>query len=259
LLRRILLTVVITFTVIFVGVQWIGPVALSFYAARKAPPVARIVPTDLKDKSVSDALGKKLSYFGYEFEVPWSDLDESQTELYPKNKPEKWRADLHFRSGLRLIVSAIPPRSWAAELATDFKVPPQAIESSFEAKSDYSFLKNLYEFAPSKMHYWALSPRVHYHEQILLMIKSVSLLKPADTGIFNVQNRSFNGFQQGNPQARQDEIAVHLLSDDGSVEMIFLQKDYQNPAGVTQPEINRIIQSLRTAQGGAPAAQIANK
>ena len=74
LLRRVVLTVVITLTVIFVSVEWISPVALSYYAARNVLPAAR-VPTDLKDKSVSDAPGEKLSYVGYEFEVPWNDLD----------------------------------------------------------------------------------------------------------------------------------------------------------------------------------------
>jgi hypothetical protein len=95
-----LITVVVTLAVVFVGLNWIAPVALSFYAAKKAPAVASIVPTELNDKSVSQAPGTKLSYFGYEFEVPWSDFDETRTKLYPKDKPEKTRVDLRFHSGL---------------------------------------------------------------------------------------------------------------------------------------------------------------
>lgn len=245
--RRVLVTAAITLAVIFVGVQWVLPVELSFDAARNSLPIARIVPTDLKDTSASEAPGKTLSYFGYEFEIPWSDLDENQTKLYPKDKPEKCRADLRFRSGLRLVVTAIPAGEWANELATQFKVPRQSIESSFEAKSDYSFLRNLYQFTPGKMHYWALSPRVHYREHFLLTMKTAALLPSAATGIFNLQNQSYKGFQEGNPQVRQDGIDIHLFSDQGSIEMIFSQKDYQNPTGVTQPEINRIVQSLRKA------------
>ena len=37
---------------------------------------------------------------------------------------------------------------------------------------------------------------------------------------------------------------IDHYSDDGSVELIFSEKNYKIPAGVTQPEINRIIQSL---------------
>ncbi len=245
LARRILVTAAITLAVIFAGVQWVLPVALSFDAARNSLPITRIVPTDLKDRSVSQAPGKTLSYFGYEFEVPWSDLDENQTQLYPKDKPEKCKADLRFRSGLRLVITATPAQEWTNGLATQLKVPRRRIESSFGAKSDYSFLRNLYEFTPDKMHYWALSPRVHYREHFLLTIKTAALLPLAGTGIFNLQNESFKGFQQGDPQVRQTGIEIHLFSDEGSIEMIFSQKDYQNPAGVTQPEINRIVQSLR--------------
>jgi hypothetical protein len=259
LLKRILLTVVITLTVIFVGVQWIAPVALSFYAARKVPPVARIVPANLRDNSVSIAQGKELAYFGYEFEVPWSDFDDTQTELYPKDKREKFKVFLHFRSGLQLSFSAIPPQSWATELSTDFKAPRQSIESSFQAQSDYGFLKNLYEFSPDKMHYWALSPRVHYREIMLLTIKSVSLMTAADTGIFNIQNQTYRGFQQGDPSLRGDRIAIELFSEDGGVEIVFFQKDYRNPAGVTQPEINLIVQSLSKAPGETVAAKLVRK
>jgi hypothetical protein len=59
--------------------------------------------------------------------------------------------------------------------------------------------------------------------------------------------QSYKAFQEGNPQVRQDEIVVHLFSDAGSIEMIFLQKDYQNPTGVSQPEIKRIVHSLHEA------------
>ncbi|MGA9510912.1 MAG: hypothetical protein WBV55_19985 [Candidatus Sulfotelmatobacter sp.] len=263
LLGRIVLTVVITLTLIFVSVQWIAPVALSFYTVRKARPVVRIIPIDLKDKSVSDAPGKQLSYFGYEFEVPWSDLDETQTKLYPINSSEKNGVDLRFRSGLRLEMKAVPPREWAMGLSETFTGTPQATEALFgheTMKSDYSFLKTLYEFTPDKMNHWAPSQGAHVREEFLLTIKSISLSKAAESGIFNLQNQSYRGFQQGNPEVRQDGIAVNLYSGEGSVEIIFLQKYYQNSAGVTQPEINRIVQSLRRVpQGGGAATQLAGR
>src|SRR5580658_8978732 len=154
MLRRILITVAVALAVVFVGVNWIAPVALSFYAAEKAPPAASIVPIDLKDRSVSTAAGQKLSYFGYEFEIPWIDLDESQTKLYPKDKSEKTKVDLRFRSGLRLVITARPPRKYAQDLPVDFKVSPGVIEASFgreTMQSDYKFLRALYEFTPDKM------------------------------------------------------------------------------------------------------------
>jgi len=158
LLIRILTTVIITLGVIAFGAFWVAPVALSFDAARKAPPVARVVPTGLKDLSVSQVPGTKVSYVGYEFEIPWNDLEETRTRSVPKDNP--YMVGLVFRSGLHLIVSASPPRMLPTEFAREWKLSPQLLESVFGrgvSQSEYSFLENLYEFTPAKMHRWALT------------------------------------------------------------------------------------------------------
>jgi hypothetical protein len=242
-LRRVLLTLVITLAVIFAGVQWVAPVVLSFYSGREAPTFTRVVPTELKDLSISQASGKKLSYFGYEFEIPWNDLDETQTKLYPKDKP-KCRADLHFHSGLRLVVTAVRPRELVDGLAEMAKVSPQRIGATF-GSSDYRVIRAIYEFTPDKMTHWSFSQRVYSREEFLLILKMAATLPSANSGIFNIGNQDFKGFQDGDPRVRQDGVVVQLFADDGSVEFIFSQKNYQNPSGLTQPEINRIIQSLR--------------
>src|SRR5579863_3989169 len=154
--RRILITIAVTLTVLFIGIYWVAPVALSLYSSRKALPITRVVPTQLSDGSVSQAAGAKLSYLAYEFDVPWSDLDESRTTLYPKDKPVKSMARLYFRSGLQLIVVASPPHSMADQMMkTDFKMSPQAFSAVFgqqAADSDYEFMKRVFEFSPDKMH-----------------------------------------------------------------------------------------------------------
>ena len=263
LLRRILITAFVALAVVFVGLNWLAPVALSFYAAKKAPAVASVVPTDLKDKSISKAPGQKLSYFGYEFEVPWSDLDETQTRVYPKDNPDKTKVELRFRSGLRLAIRTTPPGEWAKVLPTTFKVSAQDLESVFgreTMKSDYSFAKALYEFTPDNMNYWTVSESASNREELLLTVKSIALRKSAETGIFSIQNERYKGFQEGNPRVRQGEIVVDLYSDEGGVEMVFFQEDYRNFAGVTQPEINRIVQSLRkVSQKESPTPSVAQK
>jgi hypothetical protein len=249
LLRRILTTVAITLAVIAFLAFWVAPVALSFDAARKASPVTRVVPTDLKDLSVLPVPGTGLSCAGYEFEIPWTDLDESQTRSVPKDHPDM--VALVFRSGLHLIVSAVPARVFPNGFAHEGKVSPHNFESVFAAaaaQSDYDFHKHLYEFTPDKMHLWALFPSVHYREQFLLDVKEVVLAgSTADTGIFNVQSQNWRGFQLGDPKAHPLRIAVHLYSDKGSVELTFAGKDGRSPVAVTQPEINRIVESLRQA------------
>jgi hypothetical protein len=242
--------VAITVAVILAGTYWIGPIALSFYTARKVPPVARVVPTELKDHTVSEAARTRLSYLGYDFEVPWSDLDQSRTELYPKDKSEKRSVICVFNSGLRLWLKVVPPREFAGLWATDFKTPPRTFEAIFgpgSASSDYVFVNSVYGFTPDKMHHWSLSQPTHVREQMVLITKSMMLVKAADSGIFNLHTQSYAGFQQGDPRAGRDTVVVDLYSGDDHVEMLFLQKDYNNSLGVTQPEINAVVQSLHRA------------
>jgi len=257
LLPRILITIVVTLAVIFVLVNWVAPVGLSFYAAKKTPAVARVVPTELKDHSVADVPGSRLAYVGYEFEVPWNDLDDAQTKFYPKNAAEKNRVDLHFRSGLRLIVTAIPPHEWSHNLAAESKVSSEDIEAEYGAeamKSDYSFVKTLYEFTPGKMNHWQVFRGTHARDQLLLILKSLMPLKAAESGIFNIQNQDYKGFQQGAPQMHPDGVAINLYRDDGSIEMLFQTKDYRIASGLTQAELNRVIGSVRRVPQNIPAA-----
>ena len=246
ILRRAVVTLVISCGVIFAGAFWVGPMALSYYAAKGMPAAASVTPTDLSDHSVSQAGGLHLSYVGYDFEVPWTDLDAARSTLYPKDKSEKTEAVLVFRSGLRLTVTAVPAKEFAHEFATAVKMSPLEIDTVYgngAANSDYIFAKSIYDFSPDKMHHWCTSSETQAREQAMVIMKSILPSKPAETGIFNIQNASYKGFQQGNTKVRQDYLLVNLYSDDGSVQFKFGQKDY--PAGVTQAEINRIVQSLQ--------------
>jgi len=157
--RRILLGSVIVLVLVVVALNWALPVGMSFYAARSAPAIAGIVPQPLKDTSVSAAPGTKLAYFGYEFEVPWSDFDAGSTPPVPKNAPTPKRADLHFRSGLRLIVTALPPAESEKNFEKEMHLPPKDLEAAFGRdvmNSDYRFLKMVYEFTPIR---WIIGQR----------------------------------------------------------------------------------------------------
>jgi hypothetical protein len=146
------------------------------------------------------------------------------------------------------MITALPPRELINGISGELRTSPQTMEAAFghEAMtSDYNFVKTLYEFTPDTMHHWSISSRVFSREAMLLILKSLGPAKCAETGIFKVQNQSLEGFQQGNAENREYGVVVDLYSDDGSVELIFSEKNYNASAGVTQPEINRIIHSLR--------------
>jgi len=238
ILRRIL----IGFAVLFAAQYFVVP-AVVLYFARRAPAVARVVPTDLKDLAVSQAPGTKLSCVGYELEVPWSDVDQSQTAVSEGGEGFQ-TAGICLRSGLKLFISARP------------------LQKGFP---EYAFLKQVYAVTPDQFRYWTLFKGGHYRDARLLLAKSALLeniglgfkANPAENGILEIRSPEFKGFQYGDPQNWQPVVELSLYSDDGSVKIRILQKDYDR-IGVTQPEINRIVQSLhRTAKSDSKSVTAA--
>jgi len=183
---------------------WALPVGLSLYLTKTAPAITRQVPRSLIDFSTSETPRTRLSYFGREFEVPWMDIDESQTKLEARQDHQiVW---VCFRSGLKLFVWITPHRKTAF---------------------DYAFLKRAYEITPDKIHYWSFSPHQRSQDQILLALKASFLQdiglgmssNPAETGIFDLQGNGYRGFQYGNPKVRPSMLEVRLYDQDESIEM----------------------------------------
>ena len=146
-LRRIVVIVAVTLAAIFVAAEWVAPVVMSINTARKPPRNARLVPVDLQDLTISQTPGKKLSYFGYEFEIPWNDLDETKAEVHGG------MVVLSFRSGLKMIVGASPAKLWVNGLASSWHVSHARLQASFGAetmRSDYNFLQMLHASRPNR-------------------------------------------------------------------------------------------------------------
>jgi hypothetical protein len=120
-------------------------------------------------------------------------------------------------------------------------------------KSDCNFVKAVYEFSPDKMNHW-IYKRASESRRVPLDLEVNRRLQRVDSDIFYIRNQGYLGFQQGDCRVRQGRITVDLYSDDGGIEMNLFQKDYRDSGGVTQPEINRIIQSLHKARQLATAA-----
>lgn len=221
--------IAVRISIVLVLLYWGLPAGFGLYLTKTAPDITRQVPVDLGDLSISQATGTKISYLTQQFEVPWTDIDDSQTKV--ETTRDHQMAWFCLRSGLKIFV-------W---------VTPQG-KSAF----DYAFLKQTYDITPDKVHYWSLSPQERYKELIQLRLKASFLqdmgsghaTNPAETGVFNLLSQNYKGFQFGNPKARPSMLDVRMFDDAGKIEIKFLQNSYDEPGGVTQPEINRIVQSL---------------
>src|SRR6516164_8712510 len=106
------------------------------FVARKMLLVNR-VPVELQDVSISHEPGKKLAYFGYEFEIPWDDIDEAKSRIVGENK-----AIIFFKSGNALSMVISPPRQLVNKVFSSGNINQTTFRQIYgdEAlQSDYTF------------------------------------------------------------------------------------------------------------------------
>src|SRR5260370_22686905 len=150
------------------------------YIGQKSPVVKR-VPIELSDLSVSQTTGKKLSYFGYEFEVPWDDVDESKSRIIGGNK-----AIIAFRSGNVLSVWSGSPREFVNLVLSSGKMDSDTFRQIYgdEAlKSDYALHRIMLQTTPAKITPF-ISTRKAFSGPMLLLLKAISAPRGADSSIF---------------------------------------------------------------------------
>src|SRR5262252_7319882 len=115
--RRILISVGLAFLVCGLYAWFFGYQTMMMFETRKIArqwPIVKQVPRPLDDTSVSPGPGARMAYFGYEFEIPWDDLDPGKTRLFPNH------VTLGFRSGRTLMFSSVPPRYFVNTLLDQF-------------------------------------------------------------------------------------------------------------------------------------------
>src|ERR1700731_1915120 len=217
------------------------------YTYRKMPEVAK-TPIPLSDLSISETRHRTASYFGYEFELPWDDVDEQK---------DKTVGTIHIsysRSGNAFWFSAFPPKEFVNSLMEMAKLDPQGFRQLYGDKafeSDYAFHQKMLRLTPSEITPF-VSQRQAIAGQTLLIIKAISMPK-ASSGIFSIRTPAFEGFQFEDPATRPLRITEELYSREGGINVIFLPKVDGSAPRISQPEINRVIQSIRKVpiQGAA--------
>ncbi len=213
-------------------------------------PAVKQVPKSLDVTTASSAPGLKLSYAGYGFEVPWSDMDNEPRVLHNG-------AALNFKSGIGLLFLTSPPNELVSSLCVNAdKTTPGAARQVYgddAVKSDYDLQRAMLESTPDKVNLFS-SRRDVIRNSTLLLLKSLTLPKEAESGMFNISNGRFRGFQIGTPGRQVRKIVVNLYSDDGSVEMFLAQKE--GNLLISQAEVNRVIQTLRRTGPPVPPVKM---
>lgn len=211
--------------------------------ARKFP-FTKQTPVELTDLSISRASGMTLSYFGYEFEIPWTDIDEEKTKIISGSKA----AIIVFRSGNVLTVWSGPPHGFMKEFFELGKVNRDTFQKVYGGEalqSDYDFKRLILETTPDKISLLS-SKKTAVSQSVMLMVKTIVVPDDPSSGIFTVQGKEFKGFQYGDPPIPPKRLRVELFPRDGHLDLLFTQRE-NGPTVISQADINRIVQTIHKA------------
>ena len=221
-----------------------GPTALFMWEARYAGsrfPEVKRVPVELTDLSVSSAAGRKVSYFGYEFEVPWDDFDEAGTRQVGKIQL------IAFRSGNVIWFSRTAPKEFVEKFLSGTEIQREKLRKLYGDEalaSDYALRRLVLEGTPGQIS--LMTPRREAACRMMsLMMKVAAISVGGESGIFRVRNEKFEGFQFGDPLSRPKTMSVEMFGEDGGLRFIFAQKAEGVTPGITQAEMNRVMQTAR--------------
>ena len=209
--------------------------------ARKVPTVA-ILPVELTELDVSKASGKKLSYLGYEFEIPWEDIDEKESHIAGNE------VLIPFHSGNSILLHVVPAQDLIKELPLDQRRSRelfQQLHGEEVLNSDYALRKAILETTPGRI--TLLTSREDARSLSMVLAIKAMMAPLRDSVIYSIRSNDFQGFQFGAPQRRPKKMAVELYADDGELEFDFSQKQEGPTPAIAQAEINRIIQTTRKA------------
>ena len=219
------------------------------YLTRKAPAVS-LAPAQLTDLSISRSPGRKLSYFGYEFEVPWNDVDEAKSgPIADTNK-----ATIVFQSGNSLSVWHGSPRAFLNQVLSNDKIDQNTLRrivGDEALQSDSALYRTILQMTPDKM--TPFEPQSNAANQaLLLLVKGFCMPPGSESGVFSVSAGEFSGFQFGRPANPSGEVSVRLFSATSSLNFIFVRPS-GGPTDISQPDINHLLQTLHKSTS-PPAA-----
>lgn len=257
--RRLLgafLRVGILVTLLTVLLNVIGPpIGIFFMArmeARKVPAVKTALQA-LADYSVSQSPGTTLSYFGYEFEVPWN------TGFKQKAYSKGGFVQLQFDSGQN--VTLIVPENQGGlltEIVQDKSSKManlQLVFGDLMNRSAYDQYGALLNTTPQSIR--VFGPRAEAVRGVtLLTIKAIVFGPGLEAGAFSFVLPGKRGFQIGDPQ-KSRRVDLEVFDSTGH-HIEILCGTTNSRVRFSQPELNRILTSLHTTTASTHSAALQN-
>jgi len=216
----------------------IGLFIMTRMEARKVPAV-RIAPVTLADYSVYNSPGTTLSYYGYEFDVPWT------TGFKEKALSNAAWVAIQFESGQRLTF--IVPENQSGlltETAEDQKMGNlRLIFGDLMNRSAYDQYAALLNTTPETIRVFG-SRAEAVRGVTLLTMKAIAFGPGLESGAFSFELPDKRGFQIGDPR-KSKRVDLEIFDSVGH-HVEILCGSTNGDIRFSQSELNRILTSFHS-------------
>jgi hypothetical protein len=203
-----------------------------------AKPEFWTVPSPLADRSIEKSNGKRLTLYGYQFEVPWANVT--------REEHLKQMEFVYFSEGFVLVFHDPAQNVNQLKILTAEGTKNEAgLKKLFgeeTTRSNYSLLSTILNLTPRDL-------RLSFSRQKMVSSSALLMLKPRWTGtvqggLYSFQTDWLRGFQQGDPTKDETVVIDAFDAHDNEIE-ISVGRVKSASRDATQPELNRIIYSLQ--------------
>lgn len=218
------------------------PVGFLLYTKWQVRNEAKLwnVPRPLSLGAPAPSAGRKFSYFGYEFDSPW-------TELMRERKMESV-AILNFSTGG--FIEVLAPSKNGNELdAMKHEAAKRGVDitnvfGDETTRSNYALRSKVLSLTPRDLRLFS-SRQEMVANSVLLILKKIETNRFRG-GLFSFRTEWFRGFQKGDPALDKVVIVEAFDSLDHKVEL-YISSEPTAERKPSQRDINQILLSLRPA------------
>jgi len=199
-----------------------------------------VVPIPLPNTSISQGKGITENFFGYQFEVPWQKGEQKQLDSIALVFSQSGQEAVSFfnpggdRGFIRMMKET-------PGLRVGYLNPLYGREN---VQSDYEFVRAALNTTPSQLSLFLPWSKEVYAANLLRM-KEAFILGPQG-GLYSFEFGQLRGFQHGDPVRDKNVLVDAYDAGDRKFRLSFSSKSGPN-GGMTQPDINRVLQTLRPA------------
>jgi hypothetical protein len=203
--------------------------------ARREPDLW-VVPQPLPTTPAETSLGKSFSYFGYEFESPWTEVVFERTTQSV--------AVLNFSSGQGIAVFDWPqgPLQMLKGETAEQAAALQTVLGAEATRSNYAFLSSILTVTPGDLRVFSSRHKMVANSGLLSM-KQIEISKVKGR-VYSFETDAIRGFQKGDPLQDVTVTIEAFDAQDHKIELLIGAKPDASPK-LTQADINRILYSFR--------------